>query len=237
MAIIGRTGSGKSTLLLSVLRFDEIVSGKILYDGVDITALPRRSLREAITIIPQEPTLFSGTVKSNLDPAGEVPGEVLEAALQSCGGIASFHGIRDVVTSEEILNDTHGSGISLDTPVAAKGESLSHGQRQVLSLCRALVRKNKLMLLDEATASMDYEADKGMQRTLREIQSTGGRTLVTVAHRLRTIIDYDRVVVLGGGRVLENGSPKELWEKREVFWDMVSRSGDAGVLKNCIGVE
>lgn len=241
IAVVGRTGSGKSTLVLSLLRFTNIVQGQILYDGVDITTIPRKRLRQALTIIPQEAVLFNGTVGTNLDPAGEVTPEVCSCALRSCEGIASFQ-FRDrdlepngtgassttsLVENEDVDVATplpneqtpllstappglaavakSASGLSLDTTVDAKGENFSHGQRQVLSLCRALVRRSKLMLLDEATASMDYETDKGIQAVLRDelFQSGRDRTLVTIAHRLRTIADYDRVVVMGAGRVLE----------------------------------
>ena len=204
-------------LVLSLLRFTHIVSGTILYDGVDITTLPRRKLREALTIIPQEPVLFSGTVESNLDPSGKVPKEILESAIDECRGIASFQYLSE---HGGALNGTNGDangaaegdslarsaeGIALTTTVQSKGENFSHGQRQVLSLCRALIRKSKLMLLDEATASMDYETDRGIQQVLREELNAHGRdrTLVTIAHRLRTVIDYDLIVVMGAGKVLE----------------------------------
>lgn len=232
IAVIGRTGSGKSTLVLSLLRFTNIVKGQILYDGVDITTVPRKRLRHALTIIPQEAILFNGTVGTNLDPAGEVPTDVTANALRSCEGIASFQFRDDADDDNNNGKSTPtdalpapneqtpllstpppalaavakaASGLSLSTAVDAKGENFSHGQRQVLSLCRALVRRSKLMLLDEATASMDYETDKGIQAVLRtELFKTGReRTLVTIAHRLRTIADYDRVVVMGAGRVLE----------------------------------
>jgi ABC-type multidrug transport system fused ATPase/permease subunit len=243
VAVVGRTGSGKSTLVLSLLRFTHVVRGQILYDGVDITHVPRRRLRRSLTIIPQEAVLFNGTVGTNLDPAGDVAPEVVEGALASCAGIASFK-FRDRAGSkpssgtdgereeeEEVVPSppteqtpllsglpapeaeaisSSAAGLSPSTTVDARGENFSHGQRQVLSLCRALVRKSKLMLLDEATASMDYETDHGIQAVLRRemsfgggSSSDGGRTLVTIAHRLRTIADYDRVVVMGGGRVLE----------------------------------
>lgn len=268
IAVVGRTGSGKSTLVLSLLRFTNIVRGQILYDGIDITLVPRRRLRQALTIIPQEAVLFNGTVGTNLAPAGDVPAERLDAALRSCEGIASFQ-IHKSSNSSSINHDASSSssennddqldpsaaaaaasmaqnilapteqtpllssspdeptqaleavaasagGLSLETTVDARGENFSHGQRQVLSLCRALVRRTRLMLLDEATASMDYETDRGIQAVLRremfaaegsEAGGTGGsatgHTLVTIAHRLRTIADYDRVVVMGGGRVLE----------------------------------
>lgn len=232
VAVVGRTGSGKSTLVLSLLRFTTVVRGQILYDGVDITLVPRRRLRQALTIIPQEAVLFNGTVGSNLAPAGDVPPDTLSAALRSCEGIASFqfHGADDGDRAEEenaLAPPPHqqqqpdeetpllpsplaavaasAGGLSLDTTVDARGENFSHGQRQVLSLCRALVRRSPLMLLDEATASMDYETDRGIQAVLRlEMFAAGSnRTLVTIAHRLRTIADYDRVVVMGAGRVLE----------------------------------
>jgi ABC-type multidrug transport system fused ATPase/permease subunit len=194
-----------------MLRFSNIVSGKILFDGVDITSFSRKRLREALTIIPQEAVLFSGDVASNLDPTGEVPKEVVTRALQYCSGIASFE-YQEVEEEEDAAEsqDTNGTHsdtqkISLTTSVKAKGENFSHGQRQVLSLCRALVRKSKLMLLDEATASMDYETDQGIQQVLRKELNEHGRdrTLVTIAHRLKTIIDYDKVVVLSAGSVLE----------------------------------
>ncbi|EMR69939.1 putative abc transporter protein [Eutypa lata UCREL1] len=242
VAVVGRTGSGKSTLVLSLLRFTNIVSGQILFDGVDITSFPRRRLREALTIIPQEAVLFNGDVKSNLDPAGEIPEETIEKALMYCSGIASFqyHQNRERAQNghgqleENGENGTNGSradidmGINLSTPVKPKGENFSHGQRQVLSLCRALVRKSKLMLLDEATASMDYETDQGIQEVLRKELNEHGRdrTLVTIAHRLKTIIDYDRVVVMSAGSVLEVGSPKELCEAKGQFYDMMKHSGE-----------
>lgn len=197
---------------MSLLRFSNIVSGKILFDGVDITSFSRKRLREALTIIPQEAVLFSGDVESNLDPTGEVPKEVVTRALQYCSGIASFEYQEEEDAEEEdsgvnTPDSSHSDTqkISLSTSVKAKGENFSHGQRQVLSLCRALVRKSKLMLLDEATASMDYETDQGIQQVLRKELNEHGRdrTLVTIAHRLKTIIDYDKVVVLGAGCVIE----------------------------------
>lgn len=192
--------------MLSLLRFTHVVSGEILYDGIDITKIPRHRLRESLTIIPQEAVLFNGTVESNLDPSGRVSKDILDKALDNCKGIASF----SPHTSDDSDNDTQfhddeNNSVNLSTCVDARGENFSHGQRQVLSLCRALIRQSKLMLLDEATASMDYDTDRGIQNVLRrELEAVGGgRTLVTIAHRLRTIIDYDTVVVMSGGRVLE----------------------------------
>lgn len=265
-----------------MLRFTNVVSGTILYDGVDITLVPRKRLRKAITIIPQEAVLFKGTVEYNLDPSGQIPVQRLEEALAGCGDIASFnfrddaaagkhnagtnagsavanHSIDDGPTEATPLLLRRDSGpkatksrptaepssptsrnLSLSTAVLPKGENFSHGQRQVLSLCRALVRGSRLMLLDEATASMDYETDRGIQTVLRREMATlpgngqedrsggeaGKRTLVTIAHRLRTIVDYDKVVVMGGGRVLEVGTPRELFLAGGTFYNMVKFSGE-----------
>lgn len=206
-------------MILSLLRFTHIVSGTILYDGLDITKIPRRRLRQALTIIPQEPVLFSGTVESNLDSTGRIPRSALRDVINATKNIASFQrrkevegdddgsgGPRAVPTEEEVASAAGDEGgLALSTAVVAKGENFSHGQRQVLSLCRALVRGSKVMLLDEATANMDYETDRAIQEVLgQEVEGAPReRTLVTVAHRLRTIVGYDTVVVMGRGRVLE----------------------------------
>ncbi|OLN87834.1 ATP-binding cassette transporter abc4 [Colletotrichum chlorophyti] len=235
VAIVGRTGSGKSTLVLSLLRFTHVVSGQILYDGIDISKIPRRRLREALTIIPQEAVLFNGTLRSNLDPTGRIPEARLERALESCQGIASFQYHRaEAGDASATDSDADQAGLALTTTVNAKGENFSHGQRQVLSLCRALVRGSRLMLLDEATASMDYETDRGIQGVLRR-EVDEERTLVTIAHRLRTIADYDCVVVMGAGRVVEAGRPGELYRARGVFYDMVFHSGERGELEALFG--
>lgn len=198
-------------MIRSLLRFTHIASGTIFYDGIDITRIPRKQLREALTIIPQEPVLFSGTVESNLNPTGSVSREDLQRVIDSTKNAASFQLRRDHQTGEgrtrRIPPEEGGNseGLTLSTPVTTKGENFSHGQRQVLALCRALVRKNKVMLLDEATANMDYETDRAIQDVLgKEVAESGNeRTLVTIAHRLRTIVDYDTVVVLDRGKVLE----------------------------------
>ncbi|KAK8028893.1 hypothetical protein PG991_005949 [Apiospora marii] len=243
VAVVGRTGSGKSTLVLSLLRFTNIVSGQVFFDGVEITSFPRKKLREALTIIPQEAVLFTGDVGSNLNPGDEIPVDVVKRALQYCSGIASFK-YDENATPDSSSNNQHdggasakAQGINLATPVKAKGDNFSHGQRQVLSLCRALVRKSKLMLLDEATASMDYETDQGIQEVLRRDLNEHGRdrTLVTIAHRLKTIIDYDRVVVLSAGSVIENGSPKALYEAQGPFYDMMKHSGEFEDLVEVLG--
>ena len=211
IAIVGRTGSGKSTLGLSLLRFVDIVRGRITIDGVDISQVLLNRLRTSVTLIPQEPVLFSGDVHSNLDPFGEASESELRSALAACTSIQVPEG------STAAVNDNHSSppagqhnghntnkssrALTLDTPVAANGENFSQGQRQVLSLARAMCRRSKVVLLDEATASVDHETDMHMQRVLRSMFPDC--TIIAIAHRLRTIMDYDRVLVMADGEIVE----------------------------------
>lgn len=200
VGIVGRTGSGKSTLGLTLLRFTELVSGKVAIDGIDISKIPLNRLRTSIALIPQDPVLFSGDVQSNLDPFGELGETELQAALSAC--CTSIEVASNATSSEE--NDGQNNqpqSLRLDTPVAANGENFSQGQRQVLGLARAVSRRAKVVLLDEATASVDKETDEHIQRLIRtEFPES---TIIAIAHRLRTIVDYDRVIVMGGGEILE----------------------------------
>ncbi|KAG0651628.1 ATP-binding cassette transporter abc4 [Hyphodiscus hymeniophilus] len=217
VAIVGRSGSGKSTLALSCLRVAHVVSGSIFYDGIDIAQLPLRHLRQSLTIIPQETILFSGDIADNLDPTNTFDRHDLENALNACSNISAL-------TNHNATGEIN-SKMSLSTPVTAGAQNFSHGQRQILGLARALVKRSKLILLDEATASMDYETDSAIQEVLRA--GLKGSTLITIAHRLRTIIDYDRVIVMSEGKIMEMGSPKELFEKKGLFADMVRQGGEA----------
>lgn len=192
IGIVGRTGSGKSTLGLSLLRFVNVTTGQINIDGLDINNIPLNRLRKAVTLIPQEPVLFSGDVRSNLDPFGEVSDTELLSALSACSFI-------HVSGSDD--TETHQQQLRLDAPVVTNGENFSQGQRQVLSLARALCRRSKVVLLDEATASVDHETDMHMQKVLRKMFPDS--TIIAIAHRLRTILDYDRVLVMEKGRVVE----------------------------------
>ncbi|KGQ08179.1 ABC transporter C family member 5 [Beauveria bassiana D1-5] len=230
IAIVGRTGSGKSTLILSLLGFTHIESGKIFYDGVDLKSIPRRRLRQSISTIPQEPQLFQGTIASNLDLSGTIPESELQNALRICQSLLQSTDQLEkskIACADSSVNGAFTERLSLSSMVKSKGENFSHGQRQVLSLCRVLIRHSKLVLLDEATSSMDAGTDAGVQQALRqELLRAGGekRALVTVAHRLQTIMDYDRVVVMGSGTILEVGSPKHLLAKKGVFYNMVKHS-------------
>lgn len=191
VAIIGRTGSGKSTITRSILRSTHVVSGGISIDGVDITCIPLQRLRESISFVPQDSVIFSGDIRSNLDPQEKLDDTELQSVLASC----------NLVQVRDGESQPSSPGLSVHTQVAGSGRNFSNGQRQILGLARAMCRRSKVVILDEATASVDHETDVRMQQLIRS--EFAGSTIVTIAHRLRTIIDYDQVIVMEEGRVLE----------------------------------
>ncbi|CAK5284005.1 unnamed protein product [Mycena citricolor] len=195
IGIVGRTGSGKSSLTLSLLQCIP-TDGKVYYDGIDTSTLNLDALRSSITIIPQVPELLSGTVRSNLDPFGQYDDLELNYALRAAGLFA--------------LQDELDEGrITLDSAVAVGGGNLSVGQRQIFALARAIVRKSKVLILDEATSAIDYKTDAIIQNSLRQ-ELHNDVSLITVAHRLQTIMDADKIMVLDAGNIAEFDSPKEL---------------------------
>jgi ATP-binding cassette, subfamily C (CFTR/MRP), member 1 len=215
IGIVGRTGAGKSSIMLCLFRIEEIESGSIVVDGVDIGTLGLRRLRRAISIIPQNPVLFSGTFRSNLIP--DTDGENDEAPIsdERLWRVLGQVGLREYV---------EGQSLGLDAPIDEKGQNLSAGQRQLVCLARALLRDSRVLVMDEATASCDPETDNLIQRTVR--QEFRGVTILTIAHRLPTIIDYDKVLVMGGGRVLEYDTPSALLSRSGgAFSDMVDSTG------------
>ncbi|KAM3441641.1 hypothetical protein MY4824_001419 [Beauveria thailandica] len=229
IAIVGRTGSGKSTLILSLLGFTHIESGKIVYDGVDLKSIPRRRLRQSISTIPQEPQLFQGTIGSNLDPSGTIPEAELQNALRICQSLLQSTDQLEkleITCADSSVNSAFTERLSLSTMVKSKGENFSHGQRQVVSLCRVIIRYSKLILLDKATSSMDLVPTPVCSK--RSVKSS---------YVQATIMDYDRVVVMGSGTILEVGSPKYLLAKKSVFYDMVIHSEEKHALSDYLGLE
>lgn len=182
--IVGRTGSGKSTLFQAVYRFVHFDEGDIRIDGKSIRALPLETLRKNLSVIPQDPTLFMGTLRSNLDRYSE----------------KSDHEIWQVLEKVELADFVRKLPEGLMSKVAENGSNLSQGQRQLICLARALLMKVKIIFLDEATASVDLETDAVIQKVIRE--SLDGITLVTIAHRLSTLQGYDQIIQLEQGRVI-----------------------------------
>ncbi|KZV76922.1 P-loop containing nucleoside triphosphate hydrolase protein [Peniophora sp. CONT] len=216
VGIVGRTGSGKSSLTLSLLRciFNE---GSIFYDGADTANINLDTLRSSITIIPQVPELLSGTLRENLDPFSEHDDATLNSALRAAGLFS-------------LQTDDDENRITLDSQISSGGGNMSVGQRQILALARALVRGSKLLILDEATSSIDYETDTIIQKSLRN-ELGGDVTLLTVAHRLQTIMDADKIMVLDAGRIVEFDAPGVLLQKESgYFRSLVDESGDKEAL-------
>lgn len=186
VGIVGRTGAGKSSLIVLLFRVREATSGQVLLDGRDVTSVGLQTLRKKMTVVPQEPLLMQGTVRANLDPFGRHSAEELHRALG-------------------------GAGLPLDlleADVGAGGRRISAGEAQLVSFARTLLRRTRLVLMDEPTSSIDAVTDEKVQRMVRSEYS--GSTVITIAHRLGTVIDGDRIIVMDAGRVVENGPPEEL---------------------------
>ena len=221
VGIVGRTGSGKSTLSLAFFRFLEAESGSIVIDGIDISNITLEALRSRLTIIPQDSQLFRGTVRANLDPFGTCDDGDMWFALQRCQLATGTHDGAFKPSETSVIK-------TLDDAVEQGGANFSAGQRQLLSLARGLLkmRNSRILILDESTANLDSESDALIQRTIRE-QMAPGATILTVAHRLKTIIDYDKVLVLDKGHVLEYDSPANLLAKtNSSFYHLCAQSGD-----------
>ncbi|KAH9747863.1 ABC transporter C family member 2 [Citrus sinensis] len=210
VGIVGRTGAGKSSMLNALFRIVELERGKISIDGCDVSKFGLTDLRKVLSIIPQSPVLFSGTVRFNLDPFNEHTDADLWEALERAH-------LKDVIRK---------NSFGLAAEVSEGGENFSVGQRQLLSLARALLRRSKILVLDEATAAVDVRTDALIQRTIRE--EFKSCSMLIIAHRLNTIIDCDRILVLDAGQVLEHDTPEALLLREDsAFSRMVQSTGPA----------
>ncbi|CAJ2500027.1 Uu.00g028800.m01.CDS01 [Anthostomella pinea] len=249
IGVVGRTGAGKSSLTLAFFRFLEARSGSIHIDGLDISKIKLHDLRSRLAIIPQDPVLFSGTVRSNLDPFDNHTDAELFDSLSRVHLISENETSpstptpdNNTPTTSTANNRNKNTNIfrSLASPIAEGGLNLSQGQRQLLCLARAIVSRPKLMVLDEATSAVDMATDALIQRSIRE-EFGNDSTLIVIAHRLSTIADFDRILVLSDGRVAEYGAPRELWDNKGdgeerwgMFRAMCEQSGETDVLRRIV---
>ncbi|CAH3027480.1 unnamed protein product [Porites evermanni] len=209
IGIVGRTGAGKSTLTQALFRILERAGGKIIIDQLDIATIGLHDLRQRLTIIPQDPVLFSGTLRLNLDPFSKHTDEELWQAIEASH-------LKDLASETEN---------GLQFPIIEGGDNLSVGQRQLVCLARALLRKGKILVLDEATSAVDMETDDLIQQTIR--REFADRTVFTIAHRLNTIMDYTRIMVLDKGFVVEFDTPINLLAQKGIFYSMAQEAGIA----------
>lgn len=211
VGIVGRTGSGKSSSLLALLRMYELDSGSIKVDGFDISKLGLHTLRKKLSIIPQDPVVFSGNVKMNLDPFCEHSDEELWEALEHAN-------------LKEFIRSLSGG---LEATVTEYGRNFSQGQRQLLCMARALLRQPKILLMDEATSSIDVTTDRVLQVMVRS--QFKDATVLTIAHRLNTVMDSSRIAVLEQGEIVEYDAPTDLVAKPNgVFARMYAAMTDSG---------
>ena len=207
LGIVGRTGSGKSTISLCLFRILEAFSGKIYIDGVDISKVGLKKLRESITIIPQDSTLMDGTLRYNIDPL-------------SCYTDIEIKDVMKTIGFDYILTLNKGG---LDQKISENGSNLSIGEKQLICITRAILRKSKIIVLDEATASIDYKTEEIIQKAVNEILK--GSTKISIAHRIKTVMNVDKILVLENGEIIEFDTPNNLLDnKKSFFYDFYSKS-------------
>ncbi|KAF7343129.1 ATP-dependent bile acid permease [Mycena venus] len=219
IGILGRTGSGKSTLALSFFRFVEATEGRIVVDGLDISQIGLTDLRSRLTIIPQDPTILSGTLRTTLDVFNEYQDADIFEALRR------VHLIPSEDTPEEAADTINANMFrNLDSSVSEGGENFSTGEKQLLCMARAILKRSKILVMDEATASVDYATDELIGKTIRrEFQAS---TILTIAHRLRTVIDYDKIMLLDQGKIAEFDRPSVLLtNKSSKFYALCKATG------------
>ncbi|EAU31453.1 hypothetical protein ATEG_08280 [Aspergillus terreus NIH2624] len=222
IGIIGRTGAGKSSIISALFRLVKLAEGSITIDGVDISKIGLHELRARVSIIPQDPTFFRGTVRSNLDPFNEHTDAELWNALRESHLVGANNASNEPSQESEKATSSM-SKITLDGPMDEEGSNYSLGQRQLLAFARAMVRDSRIIVIDEGTSSIDAETDTKIQETI--VNNFRGKTLLSIAHRLRTIIGYDRICVMDQGQIAELGPPMQLWKQMGIFRSMCDRSG------------
>ncbi|KAJ2565971.1 ABC transporter C member 13 [Coemansia sp. RSA 1813] len=234
IGIVGRTGAGKSSMAQALMRIVEPASGKIVIDGVDISSIGLFDLRSRISIIPQDPALFTGTIRDNLDPLHQHSDEAIWKAIK----LAHIADLLEIPTGKYVkpdmtkdLPDDYNDvgpwieGVRLQKWVEHDGKNFSVGQRQLISLCRALLWRRKILLLDEATANVDSKTDQIMQSVIRK--EFKNCTILTIAHRLGTIMDSDRILVVDDGQIVEFDTPADLLKRNGHFALLVESMNQA----------
>ena len=204
IGVVGRTGSGKSTLCLCLFRLIEADEGSISIDDIDISKIGLEILRKNLTIIPQEPTLIEGTLRENVDPSENYSDEKIIEVLKEVG-------------LDDFLE-----GKNLEYIIENNGNNISIGEKQLICIARALIKKSKIILMDEATANIDYKTETFLQNSInKELKDC---TVITIAHRIKTIINYDRILVLNNGEIVEFDSPQNLLDKKGLFYQLYKES-------------
>ena len=204
IGVVGRTGSGKSTMLLCLFRILEANQGKILIDDIDISKVGLEILRQSLTIIPQEPILLEGNIRDNVDPSKTFNDKEILKLLKEVG-------LGDFMADK-----------SLDYRIEENGTNISVGEKQLICIARAMLKKTKIILMDEATANIDYRTEAALKKNIHEDMEES--TVMTIAHRIKTIINYDKILVLREGEIEEFDTPQNLIEKKGLFYQLYKES-------------
>ena len=207
IGIVGRTGSGKSTITLCLFRILEATEGKILIDDVDISTLGLEILRNNLTIIPQDPALMEGSLRYNIDPLDKSEDNEIIKVMQKIGFDYIIKRNKDGLIQE----------------ISEGGSNLSVGEKQLICITRAILRKSKIIVMDEATASIDYKTEEIIQKAIAELLNDS--TFITIAHRIKTILNYDKILTLDNGKIVDFDTPKNLLnDKNSLFYELYSKS-------------
>lgn len=224
VGICGRSGSGKSSITYCLFNFNELSAGKIEIDGDDISEMPLQKLRKAISIVPQDPIFFNGTIRENLDPESKKSDAILWDVLEKVGMASKLKHGSEGPKGQIILDSTSG----LDTIITDDGGNFSIGEKQLLSLARAILFDSKIIVLDEASSSLDQHSDEHIQKVVR--QEFRDKTIIIIAHRLETLKDCDKILVLEKGTLVEFDTPENLLKLKGKYFEMVKIS-ESGKMK------